>query len=256
MSGSASLRIFLYGRLGLIIVTAVVTGLLVFLACFMVWSYFGGGAWCGEVEVMDAELRSPLRLTLFVASCNENPTLSLFQETDVDVQVKVAAFSTPLRGGGDCQDTVEVQLREPLGDRVVIDKHTGRIVLNRVQVELNSHRNLWRRNRLSDYTYEYNVLCECSDKFGQTVKITVMDHEVESVVYAVSGKPPVVGGSPRYHTIDTLFDLVQDAISNEADQLTVSYDTEFGYPTNIEIDYSSNSVDDEYSLTANAFTPR
>ena len=136
-------------------------------------------------------------------------------------------------------------------------------MLARAQVELDSQRTLWEQTRSSDYTYEYNVLCECSDNFGQTVKVTVTTGAIESVVYAESGEfgrkagdPPVVSGSPRYHTIDGLFDVIQDAITGEADQLTLSYDGEFGYPTNVEIDYNVSAIDDEYTLTANAYSPR
>ena len=106
------------------------TGVVVFVACFMVWHNLGGGAWRSEVRVMAAHLLDPDRpdrLTLDVASCNGAPLVSLW-ETDVDVQVKVIAFSTPFRGGGDCGDRVDVYLREPLGDRVVVDKHPGQVV--------------------------------------------------------------------------------------------------------------------------------
>ena len=136
-------------------------------------------------------------------------------------------------------------------------------MLARAQVELDIHRTLWEQTRSSDYTYEYNVLCECSDNFGQTVKVTVINGGIESVVYAESGEfgrkagdPPVVSGSPRYHTIDSLFDVIQDAIADEADRLTVSYNSEFGYPTDVAIDQFVNAIDDEYSLTASAYSPR
>ena len=61
-------------------------------------------------------------------------------------------------------------------------------------------------------------------------------------------------GGPSYPTIDSLFDAVQHAITREPDQLTVSYDSEFGYPTNVTIDYS-NSTDDEYTLKAQRLLP-
>ena len=136
-------------------------------------------------------------------------------------------------------------------------------MLARAQVELDSQRTLWEQTRSSDYTYEYNVLCFCSDNLGQTVKATVTNGAIESVVYAESGeygesgKPPVRwGGGLGYHTIDSLFDVIQDAITNEADQLTVSYNSEFGYPTNVEIDRMINAIDDEYTFTASAYSPR
>ena len=127
MTTDSGSRGFLSGRLGPIIVAVVVTGLVVFVACFAVWLNLGGGAWRGEVSVMEAVLLAPQRLDLGVASCNGAPRVSL-RETDVDVQVRVMSFSTPFRGGNECDDHVEVYLREPLGDRVVVDRHTGQIV--------------------------------------------------------------------------------------------------------------------------------
>ncbi len=245
-----------------LLVAIVVTGILVFVACFLAWHHLGGGAWRSAVAVVDAELRSPDGLVLIIASCNGGPGVTL-TETDIDVRVKAVAYSTPLRGGADCLDAVGPRhLQQPLGDRVVVDMHTGRIVLNRAEVELDSHLSLWQQARSGDYSYEYNVLCECSDNFGQPVKVTVTNGVIESVVYAESGElvssgdPPVISGSPRYHTIDRLFDVIQEAIDNEADQITVSYDSEFGYPTNIDIDRNINAIDDEYVLTATRFLPR
>ena len=127
MTSSSGSRGFLSGRLGPIIIAVLVTGLVVFVACFAVWLNLGGGAWRGEVRVMEAVLLAPQRLDLGVASCNGAPRVSL-RETDVDVQVRVMSFSTPFRGGNECDDHVEVYLREPLGDRVVVDRHTGQVV--------------------------------------------------------------------------------------------------------------------------------
>ena len=115
------------GRIGMAIATVVVVGLLVFVACFMIWHHIGGGAWLSAVSVKSASLISPDRLELLVDSCHGAPRVSL-EETDNDVHVKVIAFSTPLRGGIDCLETVEVFLQEPLGDRIVVDKHTGQTV--------------------------------------------------------------------------------------------------------------------------------
>ena len=116
---------FLSGRLGPVIAAVVVTGVLVFVACFLVWLLIGGGAWRSEVSVMESELRSPDTLTLVVASCHGAPRISLVRETNVEVEVEVVAFYTPFHGGLDCQDSVEVQLQEPLEGRRVVDNHTG-----------------------------------------------------------------------------------------------------------------------------------
>ena len=127
MTNNSGARWFLSGRLGPLISAVVVTALVVFVACFLVWHHLGGGAWRSAVEVNHAVLVAPQRLDLNVSSCNGAPDVSL-RETDVEVQVHVLSFSTPMRGGAECQDIVGVSLREPLGRRAVVDQHTGQVV--------------------------------------------------------------------------------------------------------------------------------
>ena len=68
-----------------------------------------------------------------------------------------------------------------------------------------------------------------------------------------SGESPANNGFPLYHTIDGLFDKIQDAIDREAVRLTVSYDPEIGYPTSVSIDYSLTIIDEEFSFTATSY---
>lgn len=128
MTESLGPRKLLSGRLGPILVAAIVTGLLVFVACLLVWYHFGGGAWRSAVSVVDARLGHPQTLILSVASCQGAPRVAELRETEVDVQVRVIAFSTPLHGGTDCLESVKAHLEAPLGDRAVVDNHSGRIV--------------------------------------------------------------------------------------------------------------------------------
>ena len=118
----------LRGRLGTTIVTVVASGLLVFLVMFMVWYHLGGGAWRSGVRISEAKLEASDTLILTVDSCEGAPAVARLDETSVDVQVKVVAFSTPLHGGTDCQESVNAYLEEPLGTRTVVDMHTGESV--------------------------------------------------------------------------------------------------------------------------------
>ena len=125
-NGSGSSRL-LSGRLGLLLMVVVIV-----IALPLVFASgwcLGGGIWRGEVRVMEVRLSSSNWLELVVASCNGNPAASVLQQTDRDVHVKVTASSTPLRGGCDGVDVVGVRLQEPLGDRTVIDRHTGQEVV-------------------------------------------------------------------------------------------------------------------------------
>ena len=82
-----------------------------------------------EVSVREAWLESPDRLVFTADTCNENPEVSLLRETDAEVQVLMSADSFPFRQSyPDCVEAITVQLQAPLGERPVIDAHTGRVV--------------------------------------------------------------------------------------------------------------------------------
>ncbi len=115
-----------------LIVTAVVSGLVVFVACFMIWYHVGGGVWRGWVSVEEAQLIEPDKLSLLVNSCI-TPEVSVLNETGVDVQVRLHYYFIPLRSVGYppndvCEERVEIRLGEPLGNREVVDKRTGQLV--------------------------------------------------------------------------------------------------------------------------------
>ena len=128
-------------------------------------------------------------------------------------------------------------------------------MLERAQAELDRHRTLWEANRSGDYTFEYRPACFCPREFVQPVEVKVRNGVVESVTYVESGESPATNGFPLYHTIDGLFDKVQDAIDREAARLTVSYDPEMGYPTSVSIDYALNIADEEFSFTSMSYEP-
>lgn len=130
MAGISGSRGLLPGHRGRLYIVAAVAGLLAFVVWLFSFIDSRGCTWCSGVTVDEAYLISPNRLELIVGSCNAAPEMSRLVESDTDVQVKVVV--TPPRliamSGRDCQDVVGVQLARPLGDRVIIDRHTGQTV--------------------------------------------------------------------------------------------------------------------------------
>ena len=126
-------------------------------------------------------------------------------------------------------------------------------VADRVQAGVDWHRTLWEANRSGDYTFEYHPVCFCLRDFVQPVEVKVRNRVVESVTYLESGESPATNGFPDYHTIDGLFDVIQDAIDREAARITVNYDPEIGYPTSVSIDYALNMADEEFAFTATGY---
>ena len=98
------------------------------LVVFYIWQSVGGGVWRGGVYIREAYLLSSDTLELSVGSCNGYPRVYQLHQDEESIRLRVEANSTPLKGGNDCADHVNVYLRDPLGDRVVIDDHTGRVV--------------------------------------------------------------------------------------------------------------------------------
>ena len=126
----SSLPSFLRNPIVTAIVAAVVTGLVVFVACFMVWYHAGGGVWSGKTHVERARLISQdtLRLSVLSPGCGAVPHFTVLNETEVDIQVAFRVISSPIRGGDDCLRDVELRLKKPIGSRHLIDMHTGQRV--------------------------------------------------------------------------------------------------------------------------------
>ncbi len=118
-----------------------------------------------------------------------------------------------------------------------------KVMLAREQGRLDKQRAYWGQHGSDSYTLQYDVLCECSDNTDQPVTVIVTDGQVMS------------GTHEEAYTIDVLFDRIHQAISEQADDLTVVYNREFGYPAYIEIDLYILSVDDEYEITVLSYSP-
>ena len=119
----------LSGRPRFLIFTAVVV---VGLTVIAAWLLAGLGVLTlhGEVEVRSGTISYPDLLLLVTGGhCQGGQQISMLRETDFDVQVKVTAPYRPFRMSGlDCEPSVEVRLQKPLGDRVVVDTHSGQTV--------------------------------------------------------------------------------------------------------------------------------
>ena len=86
-----------------------------------------GALSCGPagVEVSEGYLMTTDVVMFSVQSCHQQPQLELWETRD-EVQIKVT--SSTKESGLTCQDVVICQLQEPLGERRVLDSHTGNAV--------------------------------------------------------------------------------------------------------------------------------
>jgi hypothetical protein len=93
-----------------------------------VWFLHLGGPWpFGEAPIHSVEVYPDGSLILIVGSCNGDPEIEHLEETGTEVRVAVSATEY-YGGGGDCLDTLEAQLEDPLGERVIVDLVTDQPV--------------------------------------------------------------------------------------------------------------------------------
>ncbi len=115
----------------------IITGVLaIAFILFAIWTAVSGFwpvlhdyTWRSEVKILGASLQTADAVFVNVAACNADPKILFVRETDSDVRISIKASSWPFRGGADdCDDSIVVQLQDPLGHRQLIDNKTGKSV--------------------------------------------------------------------------------------------------------------------------------
>lgn len=115
--------------------------------------------------------------------------------------------------------------------------------------QLDQARALWASQGGPSYSFEVSRACECL-LAGRRVLVTVEGGIVSAATYLDSKEPVETAFLSYFRTVPDLFDLIEDALDRKAASLEVSYDASYGYPTQIDIDYSATIADDELRLTA------
>ena len=103
----------------------------------------------------------------------------------------------------------------------------------------------WAGLNLGDYDFRMSWQCFCDSDFRAPVDLEVRGGEITGGVYAPDSALTTVVDLSRYETVDGLFDLIADAIAQEAHSIQATYHPEHGYPESVFIDYSLHTVDEE-----------
>ena len=120
--------------------------------------------------------------------------------------------------------------------------------ISNVQNELDDGRELWNENAPTHYRYVQDEWA-FADSVGP-VRIEVQDGEIVSALIVETDQP---APESRALTIEDLFDMVQDEIDQEPDDITVEYDAELGFPSSVDVDPIENAMDDEHGFSAEQF---
>jgi len=113
--------------------------------------------------------------------------------------------------------------------------------VNPVQAELNKNMELWRHSDLSNYTYTYKRNCFCPPE--EAILITVTNGQVTAASYSPSDTPLPPERLNNIMTIDKLFQVIQEAITQQYDRLEVTYNATSGYPESIITNPNEQATD-------------
>lgn len=113
---------------------------------------------------------------------------------------------------------------------------------------LNEQRSLWEAAGLQDYTYDVRRVCFCPFR-EDGARLTVVGGTLAGATDISTGEALESSEVQWYHTIEGLFDLIQDAYDRDAHSVHVDFDTNRGYPIMIFIDYSEMIADEELGFT-------
>ncbi|MGD2045814.1 MAG: DUF6174 domain-containing protein [Gemmatimonadota bacterium] len=111
---------------------------------------------------------------------------------------------------------------------------------------LEANRARWLSQGPSSYQYALRRSCFCP--YLGPVRVTVAADTVVGRVYVESGDPVPEIEADAFPAVDGLFELLDQAFENGADDIDVTYDPELGVPIEISIDYLENAVDDELGI--------
>jgi hypothetical protein len=120
------------------------------------------------------------------------------------------------------------------------------------QIQLNSNKLIWEKLNIDNYQFNLKSGCQCI--MSGEYKVIVKKFIVDTVIPDTSIFAPISRVEyPHVLTISSLFNEIQNAINGKAEKLSVTYNRDYGYPEKIDIDYSSNWIDDEYAYAIDGF---
>jgi hypothetical protein len=121
------------------------------------------------------------------------------------------------------------------------------------QRELDKSRKKWASSKIKNCQYTFNWQCFCTPDYVKPVIISVRAGVIESVKYADGGTALDKADFEKYKTVESLFDMIQEAIDKKAAKIQVTYDAKAGYPISAFFDYSANIADEERGFAVKNF---
>jgi hypothetical protein len=113
--------------------------------------------------------------------------------------------------------------------------------------DLEKARARWERESLGPYVYAVERLCYCPVESMGPVRVVVAGSSVTRT-YVDTGDPVPPSMEHLFPTVEGLFDILREAYAEEAEEVRVTYDEDFGFPADFWIDYEEMMADEELGM--------
>ena len=112
---------------------------------------------------------------------------------------------------------------------------------------------LWQERQPSHYRYVVERVCFCTPDYRRPYRVTIDGNGPDfSFMGPVDAGGPGATSPPEPFTIADLLTLLQRGVT-EADAVEVAFDSRFGYPTHLRIDWSQQMADEEQEFYVRDF---
>jgi len=123
------------------------------------------------------------------------------------------------------------------------------------QSEIERNQQKWQDSGISHYRFNLFVGCFCVFSQDMPLAIEVQDGVIVSLEYKDGRVVDDINAElfERYATIDRIFSELETDMNGAADEVVVTYDPTYGFPTQANIDFVKDAIDDELALTISNF---
>ncbi len=164
---------------------------------------------------------------------------------------KVTCFDAEGKPFAAGKQRVEINLNNPTTISIKLQP-----INNDVKTTFEENYNLWLEHKIESYSIIFKRSCFCIPKVTYPARVEVEqsgDVQITHATYTKSGEPVPPEYLDSFLSIEETFELIGEAIKEKADIIRVSYDSQYGFPTEVFIDYSEIIADDELYIEISNF---
>ena len=130
-----------------------------------------------------------------------------------------------------------------------------KVSVDEITTELQANKEKWGAHEITNYEIEMQKICFCPPDAVRLMIFEITDNEINSVRYVDSDDRVDPNFYDSYNTLNGLFELAEQALEHNPEEISIIYDDEYSYIKQISIDYKYEVADDEVTIITSSMRP-